>query len=852
MKRSMSSMNAALKTNSFGRLQWALAIFLSAIFSCGTAKAETISAVFKTNVVTAPTMCWSLILSTYYEPGTKCSLTPSWSGATPTDACNNVYTNIAGCGSTPSAQCLDHVRREATYDYSCWGTSPGQSFPTRGWDVQKECPPGYEPWVPTDTSVGDDSLCYKYQGNACPPNQNWTLSGANCTRPDCTATQVRNEVGLCIEKSTGKSAPEDQSCNIQPTTAHPIMIATGDKYYRETGYQSRDLSLNYGLTYTNRISTDAYQVNTGHGLSWISSYGPRLAISGTPASSAGAVSTRRPNGQLFGYRLVNSTYVPDADISNKLAPLTNEFGAISSWRLFDALTNQIEAYYTNGNLASIASAVGKKQTLVYDSSNRLTTVTDVYGRSLTFGYDTSNRVSVLMQPDSKQVLFGYDANNNLSTITWPDGKVKTFHYENSGLPNSLTGITDENGVRYATYGYDTQGRAYTETLALGADETTLSFGTNSTTVTDARGTARTYNFQTILDVARSTGSDQPGGSGCGAAVSAQTYDANGNIASRTDFNGNKMCFSYDLSRNLEIKRVEGVTSAAVCTYVLATPPAPTIANPVQTISTQWHSYWRLPVKIAEPKKLITYGYNGDSYNGSTVMCAPAGATVPSVSGGTRPIGVLCRKIEQATTDATGNQGFSAAVTGPERWIQWTYDQYGNVLTRNGPRVGATDVNDITTYTYHAVNDAVPGRRGNLATITNAVGHVTQIPDYDANGRPLTIIDPNGVTTTLVYDLRGRLTSKTTSGEVTSYQYDGVGQLTKVTLPDTSYIDYTYDAAHRLTDITDSLGNTIHYTLDAMGNRTKDETKDPLGTLSQQTTRVYDALNRLQTLTGAQQ
>jgi YD repeat-containing protein len=80
----------------------------------------------------------------------------------------------------------------------------------------------------------------------------------------------------------------------------------------------------------------------------------------------------------------------------------------------------------------------------------------------------------------------------------------------------------------------------------------------------------------------------------------------------------------------------------------------------------------------------------------------------------------------------------------------------------------------------------------------------------------------------------------------------VGQLTSVNLPDGSTITYTYDPAHRLTNIADSLGNRIAYTLDAMGNRVSEQTKDPSGTLTRQITRVVDALNRLQQVTGAVQ
>jgi YD repeat-containing protein len=174
-----------------------------------------------------------------------------------------------------------------------------------------------------------------------------------------------------------------------------------------------------------------------------------------------------------------------------------------------------------------------------------------------------------------------------------------------------------------------------------------------------------------------------------------------------------------------------------------------------------------------------------------------------------------------------------------------YNEFGQVLTAKGPR---TDVADVTTYTYDGM--------GNLATVTNALGHVTTLSNYDANGRVGRITDPNDMTTDLTYSPRGWLTSRVVTGngngETTTYDYDGVGQLKKVTLPDGSWMGYDYDNAHRLTDTYDSIGNRITHTLDAMGNRIKEEVKDPNGALARQTTRIYDALNRLQTVTGAAQ
>jgi YD repeat-containing protein len=107
-----------------------------------------------------------------------------------------------------------------------------------------------------------------------------------------------------------------------------------------------------------------------------------------------------------------------------------------------------------------------------------------------------------------------------------------------------------------------------------------------------------------------------------------------------------------------------------------------------------------------------------------------------------------------------------------------------------------------------------------------------------------IIDPNGLATTLGYDARGRLIARKVGGELTSYDYDAVGQLKNLIRPDGSSLSYTYDAAHRLTQIQDNLGNRIVYTLDAMGNRIQEQVFDPNQVIARNRTREFNALNRL--------
>lgn len=118
-----------------------------------------------------------------------------------------------------------------------------------------------------------------------------------------------------------------------------------------------------------------------------------------------------------------------------------------------------------------------------------------------------------------------------------------------------------------------------------------------------------------------------------------------------------------------------------------------------------------------------------------------------------------------------------------------------------------------------------------------------------------IRDPRGQLTELSYDGLQRLTKRITSArtsteEITTLYYNDVGLLTRVDMPDSTYLEYTYDQAERLTDIRDKSGNTIHYTLDGMGNRIREEISDQTGKLTREVVRVYDALNRLQNTSEA--
>jgi YD repeat-containing protein len=375
----------------------------------------------------------------------------------------------------------------------------------------------------------------------------------------------------------------------------------------------------------------------------------------------------------------------------------------------------------------------------------------------------------------------------------------------------LTGITDETGTRTANYTYDATSAYYRKVTTEGAgavgrfEVTPSEWGTN---VIGPLGTRYYTSLSPVLGYPRITRRQRcdAANANCASLFSID-YNANGNIATYSDARGFSTGYAYDAGRNLEVRRTEAV----------GTPAA-------RTILTSWHPVWPIPTEI----KVHSGG----------------------VDGGGVPTGPLLNRttfVYDTAGNLTSRSEIDTGAVPTTRTWSWTYTTFGRVLTETDPN------NRVTTYTYHSDTDPVPGKRGNRATMRNAAGHLTQYTAYDANARPTTVVDPNGTTTTLSYHPRGWLTvaavSNGTSSRTTTIQYWANGKVKQVTQPDTSFLAMGYDAAQRLTSVRDSLGNSVTYTLDGAGNRTDEQVKDTSATLRQRVTRVFDTLDRLQSVTG---
>jgi YD repeat-containing protein len=680
---------------------------------------------------------------------------------------------------------------------------------------------------------------------------------------------------------------------------NPVYPADGSKRQTQQDFEFNAFGRwrQFGRTF---FSDSLTGFDSSFGWGWLPEpWGRSLQMAGGELTLA----TRGAGRTTFLRLAIDDTYraVPYDGIELRRTP--------SGWALTDQQERVIESYDLAGRLLTIASADGAVVNLGYSTASTPRSVAplpgvlisiDASSRQVELVYDGLGRIKSANLVGMPAVNYHFDPVNTwlLTAVTYPDLKQIKYHYEeslNSQLTNwlalaninnlaamgqvtrletdvvvppaavaqaragrsnlfALTGITDERDNRYATYTYDNTGRVVRSAHgALPGARFVYDAPLQQTTMIDALDTATKFSFSTVSGLLKGAGRSQPAGSGCAASTSAQTYDANGNIDSRDDFNGNRICYANDLSRNLETARVEGLPKTAVCTGVTGVGVA--IPASARKTSTQWHPDWRMETNVAEPGRLTSKVYNGqrDPFaGGALASCAPASALLPDG----KAIVVLCRQVEQATDDADGHLGFAAPLQAGvrARMQSWTYNQFGQVLTARGPR---TDVDDTTRYVYYddttfaGTDPYTSGHTmGDLKTMTDPVGNVVTYTKYNKSGQVVEMVDANTVVTVNTYDLRSRLTSTSVAGQLTRYDYWPTGLLKQVTQPDgVSFVAYEYDDAHRLFKVTDNLGNSVKYTLDNMGNRTAEETKDPAGNLRRNLARDIDALGRVQLVTG---
>lgn len=311
-----------------------------------------------------------------------------------------------------------------------------------------------------------------------------------------------------------------------------------------------------------------------------------------------------------------------------------------------------------------------------------------------------------------------------------------------------------------------------------------------------------------------------------------TYNANGQVATRTDAFGFTETMSYN-NRGL----LSSVTDH--------------LGNSVSTC----YDKWDRQTKVVHPD-LTT---DSTAYEWGLYQTTLSAIALRHISTGKPSVltyyDVLGNKVLRKTANLNGNWlttsmeydarqrlsrvSYPYMSSSEIQWMTYTYDNYDRIrnlqyadgsadsysysgLTKTVTKKGLT-----TTYHYNAIGDIV--------SVTDAGGTVAYV--YNGEGNPLSITAPGNITTTITYDGYGRRTSLTdpsagtstteydTAGNVcrtvdargkeTLCTYDQYDRMVSRQMTGESTTTYSYDANNHLTGKTSTNGTSAVYTYDQL-------------------------------------
>jgi RHS repeat-associated protein len=409
------------------------------------------------------------------------------------------------------------------------------------------------------------------------------------------------------------------------------------------------------------------------------------------------------------------------------------------------------SYDTRGHLDGISTGVSpddRVYTFTYNAEGFLDSITDPMIRTTSYLNDPVGRTTRQTLPDLREINYGYDANGNVTLVTPPGRPAHAFDYNAVNLTSSYNppdiGITPDT----TSYSYSLDKEL---TQVLRPDANTIGF---------------TYNTAGQL-----TGMNIPGG------AYSYTYDpTTGNLTTITDPDGGTLSYTYDGSLLIDETWAGNVTGTVTRAYN--------------------NNFWVTSLSVNGNG--IAYSYDNDG------LLTGAGSLTLSRNAQN---GLLTGTTLGNVTTSLSHNGF-AEVTGesasysgsPLYDSSFVYDKLGRITEK-------TETVDSVTSTYAYGYDLA----GRLETVTkNSVLASTYA--YDDNGNRLSLTTSGGSTVSGTYDDQDRLTSygnatytytangeletKTIGADTTVYDYDELGNLISVTLPDGTFIEYIIDGRNR--------------------------------------------------------
>lgn len=578
------------------------------------------------------------------------------------------------------------------------------------------------------------------------------------------------------------------------------------------------------LTHTDAATGFSVSEKTAMGVT--SSY--NVVLSNTATSTAEQYTDTWPSGleateteTQLGGQITESTALPDGSFSSETlsgdprwgiqAPVEASSTIILGNLTMNATSTRAATLGTTGNPFSLTTQTdtdtinGRKYTSVFTGATRTYVDTTPVGRKATTVLDSLERISSAQLGALLPEQFAYDTHGRLSTVT-QGTRQTTFTYNASGF---LSSVTDPLGLTDG-FTYDADGHILTTTLADGR-VITFAYDTNGnlTSLIPPGKTAHTFAYNTVNFPSKYT---PPVVTGAGGTTYA--YDKDQNLTAITRPDAKKITFKYDTAGRLS-----------------------SVVAPTETVNFAYSATTGNLASAAIPSgESIAYGYNGPLPTSSTWSGTVAGSVsrifnnnfwVTSQSlNGANPINFtydndgLVTKAGAMTITNDPKNGLITATTLGSVTDTRTYNTFGE-LTGYTAKYKATALYAVT-YTRDADGriaskaETINGRTTTYVYTYDKAGRLTGVSQngttsstygYDTNSNRLTATTASGSvtgtydaqdrlltygTSSFTYTANGELASQKTSTQTTQYQYDVLGNLVTVTLPNATKLTYLVD------------------------------------------------------------
>ena len=456
---------------------------------------------------------------------------------------------------------------------------------------------------------------------------------------------------------------------------------------------------------------------------------------------------------------------------------------------------------------------GRTSTGLYDAATQTITVTSPEGRKTVTTLDEKGRLSKSEIPGLAPVVMEYDSYGRLVKTTTSSGseaRVSLINYNSQGYVASTVDPLNRTTGFY----YDAAGRVIKQFLPDGKEISfTYDAAGNLTSLTPPGRPGHGFEY-TAVNLEKTY---MPPEVGAGDNITEYAYNLARQPALVTRPDGKTIGFSYDTNGRLqEILIPEGEVTFA---YHATTENLTNILAPDSTLSFSYDG--SLPTKTAWAGTVsgnigmvynddlmvtsqsvndgnnVSYGYDDDG------LLVTAGSL--TISRNTQN-GMMTRSSIGGVADSVTYNSFGETISYRATYsgstvfeTQYQTDKLGRIETK-------TETADGVTYIYRYVYDLI----GQLTDVYKD-GALVSHYDYDANGNRVRYTGTNGTFNGTYddqdrllsyggnkyqYTANGELLSKTNSSGTTLYNYDVLGNLRVVTLPDETRLEYLIDGQNR--------------------------------------------------------